>query len=67
MLNFQESHIVSPHLAKNLRVYTMSRRRQYMRALYFKEFGDSSVLQYGEVPTPEIRQNEILVDREKNL
>lgn len=33
-----------------------------MQALYFEEFGDASVLQYGEVPSPAIKQNEILVE-----
>ncbi len=32
-----------------------------MKALVFNEFGDSTVLQYTEIPNPEIRPNEVLV------
>ncbi|AYW50658.1 alcohol dehydrogenase [Tetragenococcus halophilus] len=32
-----------------------------MKALYFNEFGDSSVLQYGEVAEPQINENEVLI------
>lgn len=32
-----------------------------MKALYFTKFGDSSVLKYGEVTTPEITENELLI------
>lgn len=33
-----------------------------MKALYFNEFGDSSVLKYGEVSDPVMNENEILVE-----
>ena len=32
-----------------------------MKALVFNEFGDSTVLQYTEIPNPEIQPNEVLV------
>lgn len=32
-----------------------------MQALYFTEFGTSDVLQYGEVPLPQVQANEVLV------
>lgn len=32
-----------------------------MKALYFNKFGDSSVLQYGEVAEPQINENEVLI------
>lgn len=32
-----------------------------MKALYFETFGGSEVLQYGELPKPEIKDNEVLV------
>jgi len=33
-----------------------------MRALTFRNFGDSSVLHYEEYPTPEIKSNEVLIE-----
>ena len=32
-----------------------------MKALYFEQFGDSEVLQYGELPQPKIGKNDVLV------
>ncbi|MEG1283653.1 MAG: zinc-binding dehydrogenase, partial [Lactococcus sp.] len=32
-----------------------------MKALYFEEFGESDVLKYGEVPLPQVREDEVLV------
>lgn len=33
-----------------------------MKALYFNEFGDSTVLTYGDLPDPIIHENELLVE-----
>ena len=33
-----------------------------MRALTFRNFGDSSVLHYEEYPTPEIKPDEVLIE-----
>ena len=33
-----------------------------MKALYFKEFGDSDVLTYGELPDPVIQENELMIE-----
>ncbi len=32
-----------------------------MKALYFEEFGDGDVLQYGKVPLPQVLKDEVLV------
>lgn len=32
-----------------------------MKALYFDEFGDNSVLQYGEVEIPKISRDQLLI------
>ncbi len=33
-----------------------------MKALYFNEFGDSTVLTYGDLPDPVIQENELLIE-----
>lgn len=36
-------------------------RNEEMKGLYFKDFGDSDVLRYGELDDPQINQNELLI------